>query len=92
MSTVKILLILEAASIEPRQARAIAECLELVVKECRIAALAHDPAPSPSLTMREVTQDLRVYIVEAKNEIIRWMSILWIAQIFATAALIKLLQ
>jgi hypothetical protein len=92
MSTVKILSILEAASIEPRQARAIAECLELVVKECRTAALAHDPAPSPSLTAKETCHDFWLSLSKSKAKIILWMSILWIAQIFATAALIKLLQ
>ena len=91
MSTVKILSILEAASIEPRQARAIAECLELVVKECRIAALAHDPAPSPSPTTKETCHDFWLSLSKSKAKIIKWMSILWIAQFISAFVAIKFL-
>jgi len=89
MSTVKILSILEAASIEPRQARAIAECLELVVKECRIAALAHDPAPSPSPNTKGTCHDFWLSLSKSKAKIILWMSILWIAQFISSFVAIK---
>jgi len=91
MSTVKILSILEAASIEPRQARAIAECLELAVEECRGSVPVDFSDVSQSPSVKEIYSDLRTAIIEAKTDILRWMFILWIAQIFATAALLKLL-
>jgi hypothetical protein len=35
--------------------------------------------------------DIRCDLIHFKNDIIRWMFILWIAQIAATTALVKLL-
>ena len=91
MSTVKILSILEAAQIEPPKARAIAECLELAVKECRIVALAHEPALSPSLATNGTCNDFWLSLSESKAKIILWMCILWIAQFISGFAVIKFL-
>jgi hypothetical protein len=89
MSTVKILSILEAASIEPPKARAIAESLEVAFRE-----------QEEDLTKRLMTKqdgaelkaELSTKIADSKAEMIKWMFLFWIGQMAATAALIKLLQ
>jgi hypothetical protein len=88
MSTVKILSILEAASIEPPKARAIAESLEMAFRE-----------QEEDLTKRLMTKqdgaDLRTELstktAESKAKIILWMFILWIAQFISGFAVIKFL-
>ena len=88
MSTVKILSILEAASIEPPKARAIAESLEMAFRE-----------QEEDLTKRLMTKqdgadlrtELSTKIADSKAEMIKWMFLFWIGQITVTAALIKLL-
>jgi hypothetical protein len=89
MSTVKILSILEAASIEPPKARAIAESLEVAFRE-----------QEEDLTKRLMTKqdgaelkaELSTKIADSKAEVIKWMFLFWIGQMATTAALIKLLQ
>jgi hypothetical protein len=89
MSTVKILSILEAASIEPPKARAIAESLEVAFRE-----------QEEDLTKRLMTKqdgaelkaELSTKIADSKAEMIKWMFLFWIGQMATTAALIKLLQ
>ena len=78
MSTVKILSILEAASIEPPKARAIAESLEIAFRE-----------QEQDLTKRLMTKQDGA---ELKAEIIKWMFLFWIGQMATTAALIKFLR
>ena len=78
MSTVKILSIPEAASIEPPKARAIAESLEIAFRE-----------QEQDLTKRLMTKQDGA---ELKAEIIKWMFLFWIGQMATTAALIKFLQ
>lgn len=89
MSTVKILSIIEAASIEPPKARAIAESLEVAFRE-----------QEDDLTKRLITKqdgadlraELRTEMANFKAEIIKWMFLFWIGQMAATAAIVKLLQ
>ena len=78
MSTVKILSILEAASIEPPKARAIAESLEVAFRE-----------QEDDLTKRLMTKQDGA---ELKAEMIKWMFLFWIGQMAATVAIVKLLQ
>jgi hypothetical protein len=77
MSTTKILSILEAASIEPPKARAIAESLEAALRE-----------QEEDLSKRLMTKQDGS---ELKAEIIKWMFLFWIGQIAVMTALIKLL-
>ena len=77
MSTVKILSILEAASIEPPKARAIAESFEIAFRE-----------QEEDLTKRLMTKQDGS---ELKAEIIKWMFLFWIGQIAVTTAIFKLL-
>ena len=77
MSTVKILSILEAASIDPPKARAIAESLEVALRE-----------QEEDLSKRLMTKQDGS---ELKAEIIKWMFLFWIGQTVATTALIKFL-
>jgi hypothetical protein len=77
MNMVKILSILEAASIEPPKARAIAESLEVAFRE-----------QDDDLTKRLMTKQDGA---ELKAEVIKWMFLFWIGQAATTAALIKLL-
>jgi hypothetical protein len=77
MSTVKILSILEAASIEPPKARAIAESLEVAMRE-----------QEEDLSKRLMTKQDGS---ELKAEIIKWMFLFWIGQTVATTALVKFL-
>ena len=77
MSTVKILSILEAASIEPPKARAIAESLEVAFRE-----------QEDDLTKRLMTKQDGA---ELKAEMIKWMFLFWIGQMAATAVIVKFL-
>ncbi len=89
MSTVKILSILEAASIEPPKARAIAESIEVALRE-------KETDLSKMLMTKEdvakLSADLRVEMATHKSEVIKWMFLFWIGQMAATAAIVKLLQ
>ena len=85
MSTVKILSILEAASIESPKARAIAESIEVALRE-------NESDLTKTLMTKEDGAKLRVEIAESKTEVIKWMFLFWIGQMAATAAIVKLLQ
>jgi hypothetical protein len=84
MSTVKILAILEAASIEPPRARAIAESIEVALRE-------QEEDLTKLLMTKEDGAKLRVEIAESKSEVIKWMFLFWIGQTVTTAAIVKLL-
>ena len=89
MSRAPIPSILEATSIEPPKARAIAESLEVAFRE-----------QEDNLTKRLMTKqdgadlraELRTEMANHKAEIIKWMFLFWIGQMAATAAIVKLLQ
>ena len=85
MSTVKILSILEAASIESPKARAIAESIEVALPE-------NESDLTKTLMTKEDGAKLRVEIAESKTEVIKWMFLFWIGQMAATAAIVKFLQ
>jgi hypothetical protein len=106
MPTLEILSTLEASGIEHRQALAIAECLELAVREnetrllnqftntphlALLGAESKNSAADLRAEMKSMAAEIRCDLIHFKNDIIRWMFILWIAQAAATAALIKLL-
>jgi len=84
VSTVKILSILEAADIAPPKARAIAESLELALRE-----------QEEDLTNRLMTKqdggELKAYMLEVKAELIKWMFLFWLGQMAVTAGIVKLL-
>jgi len=77
MSTTKILRILEVANIEAPKARAIAESLEIALKE------QEDDLSKPLLTKADGA--------EIKTEIIKWMFLFWLGQMAATFAVVKFL-
>ena len=77
MSTTKILSILEAANIEAPKARAIAESLEIALKE-----------QEDDLSKRLMTKQDGA---EIKAEIIKWMFLFWLVQMAATFAVVKIL-
>jgi len=77
MSTIKILSILEAANIEAPKARAIAESLEIALKE-----------QEDDLSKRLMTKQDGA---EIKAEIIKWMFLFWLGQMAATFAVVKFL-
>ena len=85
MSTVKILSILEAASIESPKARAIAESSEVALRE-------NESDLTKTLMTKEDGAKLRVEIAESKTQVIKWMFLFWIGQMAATAAIVKFLQ
>ena len=88
MSTTKILGILEAASIEPPQARAIAESLEIALRD------QEDDLTKRLMTKQdgvELKAEIRTEMHGFKAEIIKWMFLFWIGQTVATAAIVKLL-
>ena len=88
MSTTKILSVLEAASIEPPKARAIAESLEIAFRD------QEDDLTKRLMTKQdgvEMKADLRKEMHGFKAEIIKWMFLFWIGQTVATAAIVKLL-
>jgi hypothetical protein len=77
MSTTKILTILEAANIEAPKARAIAESLEIALKE------QEDDLSKRLMTKQDGS--------EIKAEIIKWMFLFWLGQMAATFAVVKFL-
>ena len=77
MSTTKILSILEAANIEAPKARAIAESLEIALKE------QEDDLSKRLMTKQDGS--------EIKAEIIKWMFLFWLGQMAATFAVVKFL-
>ena len=95
MSTVKILSILEAASIEPPKARAIAESFEIAFREqegdLTKRLMTNQDGEKLRAEIKTSIDELRTEMAQFKAEIIKWMFLFWIGQIAATAALIKLL-
>ena len=100
MSTVKILSILEAASIEPPKARAIAESLEVAFREqeddlTKRLMTNEDGAKIRAeikTSIADLRAELRTEMANFKAEIIKWMFLFWIGQMAATTAIVKLLQ
>jgi len=96
MSTVKILSILEAASIEPPKARAIAESLEMAFREqeddLTKRLMTNEYGAKIRAEIKTSIAELRTEIANFKAEIIKWMFLFWIGQMAATAAIVKLLQ
>jgi len=96
MSTVKILSILEAASIEPPKARAIAESLEVAFREqeedLTKRLMTNVDGEKIRAEIKTSSAELRTEMAQFKTEIIKWMFLFWIGQMATTAALIKLLQ
>jgi hypothetical protein len=96
MSTVKILSILEAASIEPPKARAIAESLEMAFREqeddLTKRLMTNEDGAKIRAEIKTSIAELRTEIANFKAEIIKWMFLFWIGQMAATAAIVKLLQ
>ena len=100
MSTVKILSILEAASIEPPKARAIAESFEIAFREQeedltkRLMTNVDGEKIRAEIktSIADLRTELRTEIAQSKAEIIKWMFLFWIGQMATTAALLKLLQ
>jgi DNA-binding transcriptional MerR regulator len=89
MSRAQIPSILEAASIEPPKARAIAESLEVAFRE------QEDDLTKRLMTKQDgadLRAELRTEMANHKAEIIKWMFLFWIGQMAATAAIVKLLQ
>ena len=95
MSTVKILAILEAASIEPPKARAIAESFEIAFREqegdLTKRLMTNQDGEKLRAEIQTSAAGLRTEMAQFKAEIIKWMFLFWIGQTAATAALIKLL-
>jgi hypothetical protein len=99
MSTVKILSILEAASIEPPKARAIAESFEVALREqeedLTKRLMTNQDGEKIRAEIKTSIADLRTElstkIADSKVEMIKWMFLFWIGQAATTAALIKLL-
>jgi len=89
MSRAQIPSILEAASIEPPKARAIAESIEVPLRE-------NESDLTKTLMTKEDGADLRAELrtemANFKAEIIKWMFLFWIGQMAATAAIVKFLQ
>jgi len=96
MSTVKILSILEAASIEPPKARAIAESLEVAFREqeddLTKRLMTNEDGAKIRAEIKTSIAELRTEMANFKAEIIKWMFLFWIGQMAATAAIIKLLH
>jgi len=96
MSTVKILSILEAASIEPPKARAIAESLEMAFREqendLTKRLMTNEDGAKIRAEIKTSIAELRTEMANFKAEIIKWMFLFWIGQMAATAAIVKLLQ
>ncbi len=96
MSTVKILTILEAASIEPPKARAIAESLEMAFREqeddLTKRLMTNEDGAKIRAEIKTSIAELRTEMANFKAEIIKWMFLFWIGQMAATAAIVKLLQ
>jgi hypothetical protein len=82
VSTTKILTILEAAHIEAPKARAIAESLEMALKE-------QEDGLSNSLMTKLDAAELRRSFEALKAEILKWMFIFWVGQLAALIAVAK---
>ena len=93
---VKILSILEAASIESPKARAIAESLEMAFREqeddLTKRLMTNEDGAKIRAEIKTSIAELRTEIANFKAEIIKWMFLFWIGQMAATAAIVKLLQ
>jgi len=96
MSTVKILTILEAASIEPPKARAIAESLEMAFREqeddLTKRLMTNEDGAKIRAEIKTSIAELRTEMANFKAEIIKWMFLFWIGQMAATAAIVKFLR
>ena len=96
MSTVKILSIVEAASIEPPKARAIAESLEVAFREqeddLTKRLMTNEDGAKIRAEIKTSIAELRTEMANFKAEIIKWMFLFWIGQMAATVAIVKLLQ
>jgi len=99
-SPLKILSKLESAGIEPKQARAILECLEPAAAESK--GRTHAPAPRSAFSSSAIgnqssvlsctaSSDIRTALIEMKTSLIRWMFFFAVTQSLATALLIKIL-
>jgi len=89
VSTTKILSILEAAQIESPKARAIAESLELALKE------QEDDLSKRLMTKQDgadLRGELRRELESVKAELIKWMFLFWIGQVAVLVAIAKLLR
>lgn len=96
VSTLKIYEILEAANVEDRTARAIANSIEIALVEnnleqSKILATKQDIAELRSEFKKDIA-DLRVEIANTKSELIRWMFIFWLGLIPIMAGLIKFIH
>ncbi len=99
MSTVKILSILEAASIEPPKARAIAESFEAAFREQeedltkRLMTNVDGEKLRAEIktAIADLRTELRTEMAQFKAEIIKWMFLFWIGQIAVMTAIIKFL-
>jgi hypothetical protein len=96
MSRAPIPSILEAASIEPPKARAIAESLEVAFREqeddLTKRLMTNEDGAKIRAEIKTSIAELRTEMANFKAEIIKWMFLFWIGQMAATAAIVKLLQ
>jgi DNA-binding transcriptional MerR regulator len=96
MSRAQIPSILEAASIEPPKARAIAESLEVAFREqeddLTKRLMTNEDGAKIRAEIKTSIAELRTEMDNFKAEIIKWMFLFWIGQMAATAAIVKLLQ
>jgi hypothetical protein len=96
MSRAQIPSILEAASIEPPKARAIAESLEVAFREqeddLTKRLMTSEDGAKIRAEIKTSIAELRTEIANHKAEIIKWMFLFWIGQMAATAAIVKPLQ
>jgi hypothetical protein len=96
MSRAQIPSILEAASIEPPKARAIAESLEVAFREqeddLTKRLMTNEDGAKIRAEIKTSIAELRTEMANFKAEIIKWMFLFWIGQMAATAAIVKLLQ
>ena len=96
MSRAPIASILEATSIEPPKARAIAESMEVALREqeddLTKRLMTNEDGAKIRAEIKTSIAELRTEIANFKAEIIKWMFLFWIGQMAATAAIVKLLQ
>jgi DNA-binding transcriptional MerR regulator len=96
MSRVQIPSILEAASTEPPKARAIAESMEVALREqeddLTKRLMTNEDGAKIRAEIKTSIAELRTEMANFKAEIIKWMFLFWIGQMAATAAIVKLLQ
>jgi hypothetical protein len=99
MSTVKILSILEAASIETPKARAIVESIEAAHREQEEDLTKRLMTKQDGEMIRaeiktsiaDLRTELSTKIADSKVEMIKWMFLFWIGQLAAIFAIIKFL-